>query len=399
MSKPRILFVNSFYAPEIGGGAEMTLHRLASGLIGRGYDVSAFTTGERETVDEVDGVTVYRVPIDNAFRKLSRDLPGRARRAMWQWRDRSSPLTAARLRAVVERVKPDVVQFHNLSGLTKSVWDVPASMGLPSIQVVHDLYLLCPTSSMYARGRACETQCTSCRLFRRGFAEASRSVNAVVGVSRFVVDRVVREGYFPRATKRHIYNAQHVPDPAPLPNGDKLHFGFVGSIAPPKGVEWLIRQFDNSMGRLSIAGTGSATYLARLHALAAGKDITFLGHVDPIAFFRSVDIGVVPSIWNEALGNVAIEASALGRPVIATRRGGLPEIVRDGETGILVDPDRPDTLGAAMRALSQDRDLLVRYGAAGPAAVRKFTDPTRFIDEYVGLIGQVCDRAVGTAEG
>lgn len=382
---PRILFVNSFYAPEIGGGAEMTLHRLASGLHRRGYTIAAFTTGEAETIDEVDGVTVHRFPIDNSFRKLNGDLPNKAQRVQWQWRDRHSRLMAERLATLVRSYRPDIIQFHNLPGITRSVWEVPGAFGIPSVQVIHDLNLICPSSSMFKRGGACTRPCMSCVLFRRGFAAASSRLDSAVGVSRYVLDRVVREGYFPRADRRVIHNAQELPPPRPYAPGAALRFGYIGSLSPPKGLEWLIDQFDDAVGTLAIAGRGTPSYEAELRTRARGKRIEFVGKVDPVGFFTEIDVAIVPSIWNEALGNVAIEASALGRPVIASRRGGLPEIVRDGETGIMVDPDEPDSLGATMRQLAGDRALLMRMAAAAPAAVGKFTSVGRFLDDYCAL--------------
>jgi glycosyltransferase involved in cell wall biosynthesis len=388
----RLLVVNSFYAPEIGGGAEMTLQRLATGMARRGHLVAAFTTGNMEAVDTVDGVVVHRFPIDNAFRKFEGDLPNKVKRILWQWRDRNSALMAHRLDQLVRRFRPDIIQFHNLPGMTRSVWEIPSRYGVPSVQVVHDLNLICPSSSMFKSGQACAQRCASCTIFRAGYAEASRMLTAAVGVSQYVLDRVAREGYFANAERRVIYNAQDLPNPYPLTPGKRLRFGFIGSISPPKGLEWLIDQFDESLGSLAIAGTGADDYVESLRARASGKDVCFLGHVKPREFFRNVDVGVVPSIWNEALGNVAIEASAFGRPVIATRRGGLPEIVRDGVSGLLVDPDQPGTLGRAMRTLVDDRARLLRMAEAGPAAVRHFTSLDRFLDEYEGLYASLLTK-------
>lgn len=384
----RILFVNAFYAPEIGGGAELSLHRIATGLRARGHVTAAFTTGELESIDDVDGVMVYRFPIDNAFRKLDRELPHKARRIAWQWRDRSSQLMAQRLNRVIDEFKPDVIQFHNLPGITRSVWAVPRARRIPSIQVLHDLNLICPSSSMFKDGKSCTSQCGSCALFRRGFAKSSRDVDRLVGVSRFVIERITKEGYFAAAKKRVIYNAQMLPGPSPLGQG-AVRFGYIGALTAPKGVEWLVDQFTADMGTLVIAGTGGSDFVEQLKIRAKGKPITFAGHVESRDFFPTIDVGIVPSIWNDTLPGVAIEGGAHGRPVIASRRGGLPEIVRDGETGLLVDPDRPETLGLAMRALAGDRSRLVAMAAAAPAAVKRFTSLDRWLDEYTELYGDL----------
>jgi len=95
-----------------------------------------------------------------------------------------------------------------------------------------------------------------------------------------------------------------------------VRFGFIGSLAPHKGVEWLIRQFDKSFGELLIAGTGSSRYEDHLKQIARGKAITFLGHCPSLSFFPRIDVNGTPSIWEEALGGVALEAAAHGRPVM-----------------------------------------------------------------------------------
>ncbi|WP_159977442.1 MULTISPECIES: glycosyltransferase family 4 protein [unclassified Novosphingobium] len=381
----RILFASSFYAPEIGGGAELTMQRLVNGLTSRGYTAAVMTTGEVECTEVVEGVTVHRFPIDNSFRKLNRDLPGKLQRTLWQIRDRNSRLMEQRFDRLVRSFKPDVVQFHNLSGITRSVWAVPRRHGIPSVQVLHDLNLICPNSSMFKHGSSCVKRCGSCILFRQGYALASNDVSAAVGVSRYVLGEITGAGLFAQAKQRAIYNAQRLPGPSPLPASETMRFGYIGSLAPHKGVEWLIEQFESDMGELLIAGSGTSDYVERLKSLAEGKRITFLGHRPSLEFFPAVHVGVAPSIWNEALGGVAIEGSAHGRPVIASRRGGLPEVVDDGVTGILVDPDRPETLGDAMRTLSRDPAMVSRMARAGPKNVETFTNLDRFVGEYERL--------------
>ena len=385
----RILFANSFYAPEIGGGAELTLQRLASGLAQRGHEVAVFTTGETQGVDTVDGVTVHRFPIDNAFRKLNPNLPNRLRRAFWQVKDLGSNLMAERLTAVAQSFKPDIIQFHNLAGLTRSVWSVPRALGIPSIQVLHDLYLICPKSSMFRNGHACKSRCASCQVFRMGFAKPSNDVNAVVGVSRYILDKITGEALFSQSAQRVIYNAQVFPGPMPLTGAEHLRFGYIGSLVPHKGVRWLIEQFDDQLGELIIAGSGPRAHVKELKALAAGKRITFVGHQTPQDFFATIDVGIIPSVWNETLAGTAIECLAYGRPTIASRRGGMPEIVRDGENGLLVNPDEPATLGEAMHRIAKDRMLLARLAALAPASA----DVERFLDEYNELHLHVLGRS------
>ena len=381
----RILLANSYYAPDFAGGAERVLHNLAEGFARRGATVAAFTTGETEVVDKINGITVHRFPIQNTFRKFNHELPGKLHRGIWQVRDLWSPLMAKRFEHVVEAFQPDIVHFHNIAGLTRSIWPIPRARGIPSVQVLHDLHLVCPTSSMFKNERSCVQRCAECSVFRYGFAKASRDISAVVGVSRFVLDRVTSYGLFSGCEQQVIYNSTDQISPSALIGGAHLRFGFIGALAPYKGIEWLIDQFDNSMGELLVAGSGSAPYVDRLKALAAGKAITFLGYQPSAEFFPRIDVGLVPSLWNDTLPGAAIEAGAHGRPVIASRNGGIPEIIRDGVSGLLIDANEPNSLGDAMRTLAQDRAQVERMAAAAPAIVAKFLDFDRVIDEYESL--------------
>lgn len=380
----KILYVNAFYSPDIGGGAELTLQRLAEGMRVRGHEVAVFATGSNSRVDDINGVRVFRNPIDNIYWHLTRDLPGKLKRAIWHWKDRSSSKMARRFDQVVKDFAPDVVSFHNLSGITSSTWRIPRARSIPSIQVLHDLYLLCPASSMFKNSCACAERCGACTLYRLSFSKRSEDVDAVVGVSNFVLNRVAGYGYFKKSLARVISNAQYPKDKVALPAG-KTRFGYIGSLVPAKGLEWLIKQFPTDAGELLIAGDGPVSYVAKLKLLAEGKRISFVGKTSQRDFFSEIHVGIVPSIWSDTLPNVAIEAGAWGRAAIVSDRGGLPEIVTHGLNGIICDPLQPNSLGDAISAMANDRDLVERLAANGPAAVARFLDVNRFLDEHEQL--------------
>ena len=95
--------------------------------------------------------------------------------------------------------------------------------------------------------------------------------------------------------------------------------------------------------------------------------MTFLGRVSPVAeVYERNAIVVVPS-RGEGFGMVALEAAERGRPAIVSRVGGLPEIVADGETGVVVPPEDPETLAAAIVALARDPGRVRSFGSAARA--------------------------------
>jgi len=105
-------------------------------------------------------------------------------------------------------------------------------------------------------------------------------------------------------------------------------------------------------------------------------------------------LGLVPSIWPEAFGIVVIEAMASGRPVIASRIGGIPDLVRDEVTGLLVQNGDAEALAAAMIRLLADRELASRLGAAA----LEFSHELRWTpDDYAARVRTLVDRTLASS--
>jgi glycosyltransferase involved in cell wall biosynthesis len=133
-----------------------------------------------------------------------------------------------------------------------------------------------------------------------------------------------------------------------------LKVGFLGRLFETKGIELLmeaVRQTDSSS--LYIAGQGLPGYEQKLRRQAPPRT-TFLGTIPPKNLFEKIDVLVVPSLWHEPFGRVAIEALAWGVPVIASRRGGLPEIVQPGVNGWLFEPNDKNSLARLLRTLTPE---------------------------------------------
>ena len=106
-----------------------------------------------------------------------------------------------------------------------------------------------------------------------------------------------------------------------------------------------------------------------------------------LAAYARCDVCVVPAIWPEPFGIVAVEAMAAGRPVVASAVGGLASTVVDGETGLLVPPGDPAALAAALERLLDDRALAARLGASGRDRARWYNWDTIYEREYAKLLG------------
>jgi glycosyltransferase involved in cell wall biosynthesis len=106
-----------------------------------------------------------------------------------------------------------------------------------------------------------------------------------------------------------------------------------------------------------------------------------------LAAYARCDVCVVPAIWPEPFGIVAVEAMAAGRPVVASAVGGLASTVIDGETGLLVPPGDPSALAAALERLLDDRALAWRLGASGRDRARWYDWDSIYEREYAKLFG------------
>ena len=173
------------------------------------------------------------------------------------------------------------------------------------------------------------------------------------------------------------YGIEPGPPPPPLPGAPRL--AIVGRLIPIKGHDTLLRALaavraDLPGVTLEIAGDGALEAELRATVTRLGLDdlVTFLGHVPQVAaVFERAEVVVVPSL-GEGFGMVALEAMERGRPVIASAVGGLPEIVDDGRTGLLVPVSDVDALAEAIRGAGGRRDPHrgVRCGREGARARR-----------------------------
>jgi glycosyltransferase involved in cell wall biosynthesis len=214
--------------------------------------------------------------------------------------------------------------------------------------------------------------------FREGrlFAIGDRTIGTLahrqIAISRGLARYLSRTEGFPEPEFEIVhYGIAPGPEPAPYA-GDAPRFLTVGRLIPIKGHVVLLRAFRALLdarpdARLEIAGRGILDPGLRDLTRQLGLDdaVTFLGHVTPVqAAIEQAYAVVVPSL-GEGFGMVALEAMERGRPVIAASIGGLGDLVRDGETGLLVPSGESRPLTEAMLALADDPARAAAMGVAG----------------------------------
>jgi glycosyltransferase involved in cell wall biosynthesis/GT2 family glycosyltransferase len=232
------------------------------------------------------------------------------------------------------------------------------------------------------------------RLLRRvDRLSGGRAVDVHVAVSDFLRRRI-EGGARPVVTIPNAVDLEaYRPSPSPGSNGSFV-IGCMARLIAGKGVEDVLVAAQAVVprgARVRIAGDGPerASLEALARRLGVAEHVEYLGWVaDASDFWASCDVAVVPSHQAvESFGLAALEAMACGRPVVATRNGGLAELVADGESGFLVPPGDTGALAAALRAYEEDPQLRAAHGAAARARCEARFDIARCAQSYLALFG------------
>lgn len=389
MRAVKILMLTDFYPPLIGG-VERYVRNLGIELTRRGHDVAVATLrqGDVPAYAEEGGVRVYRIP-------------GAAQRAaaLFSQGDRRfapplpDPEATRALRDILARERPRVVHAHN--------WMVHSFLPLKRwsraklVLTLHDYSLACAKKTLVYGDGLCSGpsagKCLRCAAGHYGpakgiptfLANASMSCFELALVDKFTaISRAVACGNRLRHDLEYEVIPTFVPDDvarwrsesdaymAQLPG--EGYIMFAGALSAHKGIHVLLdayRRLD-SPPPLVLIGMPRADTPVELP-----PGVVLLENWPPGAVmqaWRRSIVGVVPSVWPEPFGMVAVEAMANGSPVLASNVGGLAEIVSDGETGLLVPPGDGEALSNALKRLLANPDLRERMGAAGPSRARQF---------------------------
>jgi len=278
---------------------------------------------------------------------------------------------------LIKRIRPDLCHCHTVyHHLSPSVFGALRSAGIPTVMTLHDLKIACPAYHMANDAGLCEkckggrlhnvvrNRCIkgSASLSALAWAEAvlhsvlnsySLGVDVFIAPCRFYVDKLVEWGW-PRNRFAHIPNPVDVQGTRPsfAPGTAFLYFG---RLAPGKGLVTLIRASAQAGVQLQLAGRGPLRQELEAVAASCGAQVEFLGYLEGHALAAAIGASratVLPSEWFENAPMSILESCAMGKPVIASRIGGIPELVRDRETGWLFEAGSLSQLAGILRAVA-----------------------------------------------
>lgn len=418
----RVLFLTNFYQVHGSGGEEQSCQQVVQGLKQRGHETLILTSmhGSRNVPVEVDGIC----------RSLFLEMD------LVPWRHSITFFTSRKAREAhnlqiferkLQEFDPDIIFIwgmwnlhYSLAALAEAKYPDKVVYRFatywPTLPSQHEFYWRAPARGWYSRiikqvlGRvaldmlAKESHKVALD-FRHAYCVSAASRNVLVEAGVPIPHaRIIHTGL---DVKQYLNGGE-----SPVVQGTHrpLNILYAGRLYPEKGIETLIQAMTRLVGgqarrgiSLSVAGSGSPVYEDQLHQLVQQSGLTnhvmFLGWMPPAeipALLRKFDVLVLPSVWPEPFSRSVLEGMISGLVVVATRTGGTPEIIVDGENGLLFQPNDPDELATKLNSLADDLELRTKIANAGRRTILERFTMTKMMDEIESYLQDVAQGSTIT---
>jgi glycosyltransferase involved in cell wall biosynthesis len=421
----RVLFLTNFYLVHGSGGEQQSCQQVVEGLKDRGHTTLVLTS--------MHGTNNVPVEADGIYRSLYLEMD------LVPWRHSVTFFTKRKAREkhnlqvfgrVLQEFDPDIIFLWGM-------WNLPYSLPAfaeakyphkvvyrfatywPTLPSQHESYWRAPGRNWYSRiikqvaGRVALAQLSKEAhkeplAFRHAICVSAATRNVLVEAGVPISNaRVIHTGL----DVKHYVNGheQHSSRQEDQP----LHLLYAGRFYPEKGIDTvieamirLVRDQGKREIRLSLAGSGSVEYENRLRQLVnqAGLNeyVTFLGWVPPEempGLLRKFDVLLLPSVWPEPFSRAVLEGMISGLVVVATRVGGTPEIIMDGENGLLFTPNDPEELAKKIAHLVDDRRSCDQIRYAGRQTILEQFTMTKMMDEIENYLQEVASVSTAKTTG
>lgn len=364
----KILLVHNFYQQP---GGEDTVFELESAMLQRaGHEVFTYQRSNSEIL-KMGMMGKLAVPT----------------KMIWAWD------TAKAMRALLAKIRPDLVHFHNTFMLiSPAAFSICKNMGIPVVLSLHNPRLLCPASTFFRQGSAC-SECVGRTVSWPGIMHAcyrnshvqtalvaamvtthrllrtwENQIDRYIVFSEFYKEKFIQGGLPPEkiSIKPHFVH----PDPGPRNNTRGGYALFVGRLEPEKGVRTLLRAWKSLTDiPLKIRGDGQLLNEVYDHINSGGRSteiVERLPEKDLIQLFKGASFLIWPSEgYYECFGLVAIQAFACSLPVIASRTGVMTEIVQENLTGLHFTAGDSADLADKVRWAWDNRSVMCEMGQRG----------------------------------
>ncbi len=318
----------------------------------------------------------------------------------------------AKMSRLIERTRPDVVHCHNIyHQLTPSIIGAAKRLGVPVVLTLHDSKVVCPVYTRLRNGRPCSAclhgrfsnvlrhRCADCSIASSAllYAEAVvqrwlgsyEMVDSVIAPSRFMMDAVT-QWRFPQGRVSVVHNGVDL-EMFRGSGAEEGYLLYLGLFSSEKGLLTLGAAHAGTGLRLVVAGTGPLEGILRQRF----PQLELVGHQSGQRLQYLIDHAgaiVVPSECYENCPMSVLEAMAYGKPVIASRMGGIPELVADGQTGRLFEPGNVAELRAGLMALASDRNRRRDLGQAARLRAEREFSLDRHNSQVIAILEAVAKR-------
>lgn len=377
----KICIITNTFSPDLIGGSNIYTESISQELVNKNNEVIiiAADANKKGIVQESDNIRIYYFRPFNIATCSDVGKGNIFKQAIWTIFDIYNYYSYRKIHYILSKEKPDVVHIHTPLDITLSAFDAVKKLKLPLVLTTHDYLLLCRrVILLHNSGVICTKKNINpiCKIYRNFTKKIVNSKpNMVIFPSKFISDIFEKDNFFNKSEKVIL------PYPVRLNNyptyqskgrdsnnQGKFKILYVGSLSRHKGVDVLISAFkkihDKDNIELSIIGTGR--YEEYLKTMASNdKRIIFHGKIrnnDINKFYNNADILVIPSVWNEVLGIVILEAFSAGIPAIGSRIGGIPEVIKHNYNGFLFEPGNVDQIKTTLENLINKPSALVELG-------------------------------------
>ena len=302
----------------------------------------------------------------------------------FKMRSAYDPVAFVKILQLLKRERVDVIHAHS----SRDAWLAGAAGKLLGVPVFRTRHLLTPIGGPYVYARLADLVLTVSEDVRRYLISAGVPGEKIIAVPTGINLKRFDPARPDLVDMRARFN---------LPR-DAFVIGLIAVLRKAKGHRFLLQAVKRlapefPQVKLLIAGTGPQEQNIKnlVKELGLGEQVLMLGHQDDIpSLLRALDVFVLPA-QEEALGTALVEATAMGVPVIATRIGGIPEVV--GETGLLFESEDVEALANHLRTLIRSPELAARLRVQGAARARELYDENIMVRRTEELYRQ----AVGAA--
>jgi len=381
--------LTDFFRP-FTGGVEIHVESLATELVQRGHEVDVLTSqvGDAPAFAMINGVSVHRV------HPLAARLPGTHQDRLRPWLPpMPDPAVTLAIRALLRDRQPEVIHGHDWIG--RSVLPIRRMTDAAFVKSLHYYGRSCAKKTLLFDGRQCSgpapAKCFRCVGKHYGAVRGPLIVAANAACARLedlVTDATIavseataeKNGYARVDEGLFIVPNMVVPPPAVTTPDEALDSAlpdapfmlYVGDQRDAKGFRVLCTAYAQMTNPPPLVVIGAKTSETPSPLPAGIIALSELPNAAVRIAWERCLFGIVPSVWAEPFGIVILECMAAGRPVVASRTGGIPDIVTDGEDGVLVTPGDGEELASAMAALAADGPRRERMGQAALTSVQRY---------------------------